>query len=370
MRLADFITTNLDPIIREWEAFALSIWPRAQPQQLVLRDHALEILKATAINMRTPQPSEEQSAKSKGHREGDAVLGDVSRIHAEGRVDSGFKLAQLVAEYRALRASVIRLWRENSPPVTPEDLADLTRFNESIDESLTQAISSFTDRLDRSRQMFLAILGHDLRNPLNSIALSSQLLATIRLDPEPAEIVGQISTSAGAMGKMIADLLDFARSALTGTIPISTAPMDLGSLSREVVAELRAAYPGATVLLTSDGDLHGSWDPHRLRQVVSNLLGNALQHGDGTASVAVSGDPRQVRILIRNSGNPISPELLPIIFDPLVRGSNSRSHGRSESMGLGLYIVRAIVLAHKGDIRVESSPDAGTVFTVCLPRRD
>jgi signal transduction histidine kinase len=367
MRLADFIASNVDPIMREWEAFALSIWPSAGPEQLMLRDHAAEILRATAINMRTPQRAHEQSAKSKGHMEGDEGLEDVSRIHAEGRVDSGFKLVQLVAEYRALRASVIRLWRESLPHPSQEDLADLTRFNESIDESLTEAIEAFTNRLDRSRQMFLAILGHDLRNPLNSIAVSSQLLAQSKLDAEDAETVAQMNTSAQAMARMIADLLDFAGAELTGVIPIAPSPMDLGMLAHEVVNELRAAYPKAAVHLSAEGELRGNWDVDRLRQVLSNLFGNALQHGDGKVNVGVTGQEGQAHVLIKNGGAPIPPKLLPTIFDPLVRGMNSDGHRRPGSMGLGLYIVRAIVRAHGGEIDVESTQDAGTTFSIRLP---
>jgi signal transduction histidine kinase len=321
--------------------------------------------------MKSTQQPGEQSAKSRGEGENDAELNHLSRSHADGRVDSGFKLVLLVAEYRALRASVIRLWRESLPNPSRDDLADLTRFNESIDESLTQAIATFTDRLDRSRQMFLAILGHDLRNPLNSITLSTQVLALNPMDKDTAETVAQISTSAKAMAEMIADLLDFAGAALTGTIPIAPAPMDMRSVCEEVVHELEAAHPGSTVHLNLEGDLRGKWDPHRLRQVIGNLVGNALQHGDGTVNIAAVAEDRHTRLTVKNTGDPIPPDLLPTIFDPLVSGaaSQARRNRRSASMGLGLYIARAIVSAHDGDIHVESSQDAGTTFEVSLPRR-
>ena len=179
MRLADFILANVEPILAEWEAFARGIWPGAKTDPLTLRDHAEDILRATARDMKSAQTTAQQSDKSKG--EGDAGAGSesldgASDVHAVGRVASGFDLLAVVAEYRALRASVIRLWRESSPDPDRRDLDDLTRFNESIDQSLTEAVRSYTERVDRSRQMFLAILGHDLRNPLNSVTMSAALL--------------------------------------------------------------------------------------------------------------------------------------------------------------------------------------------------
>ena len=136
---------------------------------------------------------------------------------------SGFDLAAVLAEYRALRASVIRLWRESDPELNRNDLDDLTRFNESIDQSLTEAVRSYTAMVDRSRQLFLAILGHDLRNPLNSVLMSAGLLSESKLDPDAAELSTQITTSANAMAEMIKDLLDFTASELGSVMPLAPA---------------------------------------------------------------------------------------------------------------------------------------------------
>src|SRR5436190_22521860 len=134
MRLADFILKNLEPILIEWEAFARSVWPEAKSDPVALRDHALDMLRATAWDMKSTQTDLQQADKSKG--DGDAGIGSdrvdgASDLHAVGRVASGFDLQTLVAEYRALRASVIRLWRESTPSSDACDLSDLTRFNES-----------------------------------------------------------------------------------------------------------------------------------------------------------------------------------------------------------------------------------------------
>lgn len=376
MRLADFILGNLEPILADWEAFARTVWPGgAEIGPRELRDHAADILRAAVWDMKSAQTAAQQSDKSKG--DGDAGhasdrVDGASDVHADGRVWSGFDLMAVIAEYRAMRASVIRLWRESGPSPDLSDLADLTRFNESIDQSLTEAVRSYTQRVDRSRQMFLAILGHDLRNPLNSILMSAELLATADgLDAEMTGVARQVGASATAMGRMIADLLDFTGVGLGAAMPLTPAAMDLDRLCREVVDETRAAHPGRAVRYDPRGDLTGEWDAARLRQVVSNLLGNAVQHGAGPIDVSAAADGPGVRVAVRNGGPPIPPDAVATIFDPLVRGEtmDARKDRRPGSIGLGLYIAREVVAAHGGAIEVASSAEAGTRFTVRLPRR-
>jgi signal transduction histidine kinase len=380
MRLADFILGNIEPILAEWEAFARTVWPGAQTDPRELRDHAADILRATAWDMKSAQSAAQQSDKSRGEGEDGAASARVdgaSDEHAIGRVRSGFDLMTLVAEYRALRASVIRLWRESAPSPDLRDLEDLTRFNESIDQSLTEAVRSYTQRVDRSRQMFLAILGHDLRNPLHSIMMSADALAAAAgpTDPDASHLASRISASVTAMAGMINDLLDFTSTGLGAEMPLSPAAMDLTRLCHEVVEEMRVAHPTRTLRFEPPpGDLTGNWDAARLRQVVSNLLGNALQHGgvDGPVDLTVGtgtggGD---VHVAVRNEGPPIPRDDLATIFDPLVRGSAQDARRRRPgSIGLGLYVAREVVAAHGGRIDVTSSAETGTVFTVHLPRR-
>jgi signal transduction histidine kinase len=374
MRLADFILNNLEPILGEWEVFARSIWPGAATNPLTLRDHAEQILRAMARDMQSAQTTLQQFDKSQGEGDAGAVSDRVtgaSDLHAIGRVRSGFDLMEVISEYRALRASVIRLWRESGPDADRRDLNDLTRFNESIDQSLTEAVRSYSMIVERSRQMFLAILGHDLRNPLNSVVMSAALLSTMgEPDGEPAILASQISASANAMAGMIRDLLDFTATELGVEMPLSCAAMDLGDLCQEVVGETRAANPTRTISIAADGDLAGEWDAGRLRQVVSNLLGNAVQHGTGPVELAVGVENSGVRLAVRNDGPPIPPDAVATIFDPLVRGASADplKRRRPGSIGLGLYIAREVVTAHGGTIDVESSAQLGTVFTVRLPR--
>jgi signal transduction histidine kinase len=377
MRLADFIRDNTEAILQEWDAFARRIWPATtEVDPAELRDHAEAILQATAHDMQSPQTATEQTEKSQGSAAGGAGSGQVntaSAEHAAARVRSGFDLLAVVSEYRALRASVLRLWRDTNPGPDRRDVDDITRFNESIDQSLSKAVDSFAEQVRRSRQMFLAILGHDLRNPLNSIKLSADVISmTEQSRAQSLELASQISTSASAMGQMIRDLLDFTGAELGGAIPVSPAPMDLAKLCREVVEEMRGSCPDRSLQLSVRGNLNGQWDTARLRQLVSNLIGNAIQHGSGPIDCSASEEGAGVRLAVANQGAPIPPDLLPTIFDPMVRGSSSTgSHEQKQrgSLGLGLYIARAIASAHGGTIEVQSSPENGTVFTVRLPRQ-
>jgi signal transduction histidine kinase len=374
MRLADFIISNLEPILLEWDTFARSIAPGAKMDALALRDHAGDILLATVQDMRSPQSATQRAAKARGHPLDDgASLNGASEMHATGRLGSGFDLMEVVSEYRALRASVLELWRDSAPEAHERDVEDLTRFNESIDQSLTKAVSSYTKRVDQSRDLFLAILSHDLRNPLNSIATSAALLPRLtNSNSESMQTASQISSSVSLMARMIGDLLDYTRTRLGAGMPVVAAPMELGTLCHAVFDEYRTGFPDRVIRFESSGDLAGRWDSDRLRQMISNLLGNAVQHGaaDAPIDMKLSGEWSDVVFVVHNGGPPISPGELPKIFEPLVRGSSAGrpKANRPGSIGLGLYIAREIALSHGGTINVTSSQEVGTSFTVRLPR--
>jgi signal transduction histidine kinase len=377
MRLADFILANIEPILQAWEKFARSLAPGAEMEVLALRDDAEAILRASVRDMHTAQTVSQQADKSKGRGgAGGAAsdrLDDPSSVHGVERVASGFSLAQVVSEYRALRASVLGLWRESAPDPDIKDLGDITRFNEAIDQSLAMAIASYMDRVDRSREMFLAILGHDLRNPLNSISMSAQLASMqIEMDPESREALSQIVSSVKAMSGLISDLIDFASTRLGTGMPLVMSSVNLEVLGSEVLDELKAAHPNRTFRFETGGDLKCSCDGARLRQVISNLLGNALEHGskEDDIELSLASEGQDITLKVRNQGSPIAPDLLPTIFDPLVRNTSEEAQLRRRpgSVGLGLYIAHEIVTAHGGTIDVTSSVESGTVFTVRSPR--
>jgi two-component system, sensor histidine kinase and response regulator len=234
-------------------------------------------------------------------------------------------------------------------------------------QQLAQELREKTETL-RLNEMLTAVLSHDLRSPLNAV-LTSALLIQRRSTEEPVkETAGRILSSGKRMSRMIEDMLDMARARLAGGIPLRREPADLGALVDRVVSEVQAAYPQRKIEVEQTGTLGGNWDGERLAQVASNLLGNALQHGDpgGIVRVTVDGTrPDAVVINVVNSGT-IPPDLLPQLFDPF-RGSR-RQTGRAEGLGLGLYIVQQIVLAHGGRVDVQSGNDNRTAFVVRIPR--
>lgn len=368
MRLTEFIQNNHETIIEEWVAFARTLLPWAQGMTLRdLRDHAVELLNAVVADMKAPQSKSQQSAKSQGRTEGGG-LALVGQKHASQRLHSGLNLAQLVSEYRALRASILRLWGEEHGDMGGE----MTRFNEAIDESLTESTVRYSEILDRTREQFVSILGHDLRNPLAAIVISANVLTRSEsLDDKQARIASRISRSAARMSRMVNDLLDLTRTRLGDGIPVTRLPMDLSPLCQQVVAEFQAIYPDAGIYFESSGDLQGDWDSDRLTQVVSNLVSNALQyHADeGDVTLTVTGRPFDVVLKVHNDGPHIPANALKKIFEPMVRQPNEFADKNVSGLGLGLYIAREIVSAHGGTIAVTSTRQQGTTFTVNLPRQ-
>jgi two-component system, sensor histidine kinase and response regulator len=216
--------------------------------------------------------------------------------------------------------------------------------------------------------MLTAVLSHDLRSPLNAVLTSAVLIQRRSTEQPVKDTAARILASGKRMSRMIEDMLDMARARLAGGIPLKREPADLGALIDRVVSEIQAAYPERRIDVQRAGDLNGNWDGERLAQVASNLLGNALQHGDASAVVKVNVDGTRaeaVLITVENSGT-IPPDLLPQLFDPF-RGAQ-RQAGRTEGLGLGLYIVQQIVVAHGGTVDVKSAEGSQTIFAVRIPR--
>jgi PAS domain S-box-containing protein len=219
------------------------------------------------------------------------------------------------------------------------------------------------------RERLLGIVSHDLKSPLTSIAMTASLLDGA-IAGEAAKKSGErILRSAERMKRLIGQLLEFAAIRAKGGLPIEVVPVDLRALCRHAIDEAATAHPGSIISLEATGDCCGVWDGDRLAQVLSNLIGNAIQHGGGSAiMVRIVDDKEDVTLKVHNEGEPIPAELLPVIFDPFRQGE-AHAKGQSLSVGLGLYIVQQIVLAHGGRIDVRSRDGHGTTFAIRLPRR-
>lgn len=223
----------------------------------------------------------------------------------------------------------------------------------------------------RYSELFAGVLGHDLRNPLNALVMGAELLLqkTPEGDRNRATLTRML-TSGKRMGRMISQLLDLTRSRRGGGLDVIRAPCDLRELALHAASELRLAYPQQTLNVSVAGDAKGTWDGDRLSQVLSNLLGNAMTHGDPSQAVDVridATDASTVRIEIENAGT-IAETDLPWLFDPF-RSGRERSVPKQRGLGLGLYITNQIVLAHGGKVDVRSS-GGRTVFCVSLPRTE
>jgi signal transduction histidine kinase len=373
-RLPRFIREHTDEILADWEAFARTL-PMAESMNVAaLRDHAKEMLGVIARDLETAQTAGEQSAKAEGKSDA-GELGPPSTAaqeHGAARAASGFTIAQMLSELRALRASVIRLWTAETLQLAATDLEDMTRFNEAIDQAIAESVTQYSEEIGQSRERFLAVLGHDLRNPLGAIITSSSFMLELdELAERDRALVRGIASSARRMNQMVSDLLDFAQTSFGGEgIPIARAPMDVGRMIQDVVSEVTARYRTRHVNVETDGDLRGQWDCARLTQVLTNLVVNAVQHGTEQAPIMVAahGAPAEVVISVRNEGLVIPREDLAQIFRPGTRAGGSDTAQDDGHLGLGLFIVDRIVAAHGGTVDVRSTNDNGTTFSVHLPR--
>ena len=391
------ILANVEAILAEWEAFARAIWPKgATADPAELRNEAGDILRGTAADMQSDQTAAQQADKSLGlsRRDGaSARLRRASSSHGTGRAVSAFDVSAVLAEYRALRASVLRLWRESAASPDARDIEDVTRFNESIDESLTDAVRSFAEQFDRDREallaseqasrrqaeaanrakdLFLATLSHEMRTPLNAVTgwvsiLQHQDAGAGRFQ----EGLKVIERNTRAQVQLIDDLLDMSR-ILSGNLRMNLEPCKLVEVINAGVDATRPAAEARGILLNVTVDspkTDAVCDTVRIQQLVWNLVSNAVKFTPkgGRVDVALSRANSSYQIQVADTGRGIGSDVLPYVFDRF-RQADSSMRRQSAGLGLGLSIVKYIVEAHGGNIDAWSpGEDKGSVFTVLLP---
>ncbi|WP_229496064.1 sensor histidine kinase [Massilia polaris] len=362
----------MEVILQAWEEFARTIEPPALTMDDVeLRDHARQMLQVIAADLQTPQSDHQQVEKSKGN--GPRTSRDTAaEVHAEARLQSGYTVEQLVSEYRAVRSSVLGLWAASAKTGMISDMGDVTRFNEAVDQALAESVARYAKMVKRSQNMFLAILGHDLRNPLGTVITGASVITrAIDIPSKYIVVATRIFNSGQRMTKLINDLIDFTRTHLGAGLPVRPKHADIGQLCTNVVDELRTFHPERVIRLSGPHTLYTRFDSDRIAQVLSNVIGNAIQYGaaDGPVVVTLADEDDGIVITVNNPGPLIDARKLVSIFEPLVRlaREDAEEYPAHGSLGIGLFIAREIIHAHHGSIEVESAEGAGTTFTVKLP---
>ncbi len=299
--------------------------------------------------------------------------------HANGEVYRKEDCTILAAfrEGREIRLVEETFWRADGTPIW----VIYTSSPLFRDGRLVGSVNSFVDVTEqrrtrqelvaaaRVRDRFTSVLGHDLRNPLATVLMGSQLLARTATAETARAVAVRVTHAAERMDRLIRDLLDFIRVREGGALALVPRRANLLEIAHEIVGELELAHPGQRIELHTDGEPIGEWDPDRIAQVCSNLLANAIHHGAPQEPVRVSigVDAEVATLTVENRGPPIPEAMRAHLFDPFRRG-RAQSDGRDRGLGLGLFIVQQITRAHGGEIAFTSDGD-GTSFVVRLPRR-
>ncbi|WP_420473308.1 hybrid sensor histidine kinase/response regulator [Noviherbaspirillum sp. ST9] len=344
-----------------------------------LRDHASTMLNAIAAELCRPQTAQEQADKSKGHAN-PGCTGAAGGKHGSARLRSNFTIEQLLAEYRALRASVLRLWSKGAEASSQCDLKDISRFNEAIDQLLAASVRSFAQESRSAlhfeqtcRDEFLAMLAHELRNPLAPITSATALLKWGKTDETvtrraTAIIERQVEHMAG----LIDDLLDVSR--LTGgLIELQVEVLNLRGIILDATEQALPLIQARGHQLTTEESpdiavVRG--DRKRLVQIVSNLLTNAAKYTPAGGRIVLRTDvsQEQVIVTVRDNGVGMTPDLIEHLFEPFVQAKRT-SDRSSGGLGLGLTLVKSLVDLHNGKVTCTSAgPGKGSEFSIYLPR--
>lgn len=381
MKVADFIRKHSEEIAKEWEAFARTCAPAASEMNVAqLRDHILPLLRFVADDMDTPQTTFEQNEKAQGRQP--LVPGEASEAeqHAAARIIDGFTIDQVIGEFRALRASVLRLWAQHrdsdqQAPIT--EPAQITRFNESIDQMLSESVVRHARLEARAREhstrrdAFLATLSHELRGPFAAIVNGVHIVeAAGATNASLAPVAAMMARQAQHLRRLLDDLLDLARIS-RDRLSISCAPTDIRKCVQDAVDANREAHTRPAHVLKLDmpaAPVVGEVDGTRIMQVISILLNNAINYSPAGSRIELSlnHDHEYARVSVRDEGIGISADVLPHIFEPFhVTHENNLA---KQGLGIGLALARRLVELHAGSLEARSEgPGRGCEFCVAIP---
>jgi signal transduction histidine kinase len=403
MSLAEFILSNLDPILSDWDDNARSTVSPQNLDRAALRDHAEQILREVARDMGSLQSLQEQQSKSEGNAPPGTRGETPAQVHGTGRFEVGFDMEQLVGEYRALRATVMRQWVPSLCADGPHATQEIIRFNEAIDQAIMESIARFVvdyqdairarleaearwrgaEASDRLKSTFMATMSHELRTPLNSIiGFNDVVLKGMAGDvnPEQTRQLGMAKASALHLLALVNDVLDLSKLE-AGQLEVQGETFDIRASVERVIASMRAAASAKRLSLRVDvapelGEVAS--DRRRVEQILSNLLSNAVKFTD-QGSVTVSVDTMAeftsstrtlglpgIRFRVNDSGIGIKAEDMENLFKPFCQLDNGRAR-QDDGTGLGLVISQRLAALLGGEVTVESQWMKGSTFTFTMP---
>lgn len=364
MRLARFLETDREPILAAAAEYARTIPALENTDEATLRDHLPQLLESISADLRQAQSRTQSIEKSLGDA---PVADDITSAQTHGllRARHGISIEQLVAEFRALRSSVIRLWMDQHT-IDASAVGDIARFNEAIDQAVAESVHYYAQERERWRQIFLSVLGHDLRGPLNAMGLTVDLMQ--RKASAPADQTALLARAVKRLTSLLDSLLEYNRAGLGAGMKLQHAATDLASACADELELLRAAHPEADISLIVNGAVQADVDASRVREALANLVSNAAKHGEAEQPiiVTVKSHPSAVHIAVENAGY-IPPDEIDMLFEPLRQRETPSMDTERTHLGLGLFIARQIARAHGGDT-TGSSAKGRVTFTMELPK--
>jgi signal transduction histidine kinase len=362
LRLPQFLAASHERVlIVAWNRLSLSVEGAPVARSQVLRERAAQLLTSMARALQLGAAGEGPGEKS---------VEEAARAHAECQWSEHLSIEQAAAEFAALREGTLQAWSSAGGGQSPGDWDDLARFNAALDRAWKVSNAHYAHHTRAAMELFVGMLAHDIRNPLGTISLCAEYLAGP--GEQRAKPAALIQNAAARIAGIVEQVADFTRGRTDAAMPLRRRAGNLQEHLLKVVEEARVRHPGRRIEFDSCGSFQGFWDEGRCGQLLSNLLGNALQYGtpDGVVTVRLRdsgerGAAARVYLSVHNDGPAIPEAERAALFEPLVRGKRGRD-GADGGLGLGLFICREIVRAHGGNLTVESDEAHGTTFTATL----